>query len=254
MTTTSSSQGFERQCTATCYEKNSSHEQEAIYHSSKKVRQEQEEGDPSKNSFKNSKSEEIVINKKVIRFPDPKQDVDPDAFLSQLVEAQYGFIPTTRAGLDMNDFFPQVTEEQIAAYEIALVVACRSNDVDTLKTLHAQGKSMNACNRFGESLLHMACRRGFVDLVEFLLETCGLGVRILDDCGRTPLHDACWNPTPQLEICKWVIERDPSLLLVKDKRGSTPFQYARPQDWPTWRQFLLEHSECFDAIDKHVFS
>jgi hypothetical protein len=258
MTTTSSSKGFERQSIATCHDedyKNSSNEHDAIYNPSKKVRQEEEEEekDLSKNSSKISQSEDSIIKKEVI-LPDPKQDVDPDVFLSQLVEAQCGFIPTTRAGLDMNDFFPQVTEEQIAAYDIALVVACRSDDLETLRSLHAGGKSMNACNRFGESLLHIACRRGFVDMVQFLLDTCGLSVRILDDCGRTPLHDACWNPTPQLEICKWLIERDPSLLLVKDKRGSTPFQYARPEDWPTWRQFLLDHYQCLDGLDDDIFS
>lgn len=212
----------------------------------------------SKNSSKKVRlvKEDIIKDscKKKVSLPDPKQDVDPDVFLSQLVKAQYGFIPTTRPGLDIENYFPLVTEEQIASYEIKVVEACRTNDVETVKSLHAKGHSMNACNRFGESLLHLACRRGFVDMVQFLLETCILDVRILDDCGRTPLHDACWNPTPQLEIVQWLIERDPSLLLIKDKRGSTPFQYARPQDWPTWRQFLLDHYECFDALDKETFS
>jgi hypothetical protein len=254
MTTTFSSQGLEKQSTLSYHDEDCkplSNEQDVIDNPSKKARQEEE--DVIKISSKKSRPEENIIKNEVI-LPDPKQDVDPDVFLSQLVETQYGIRPTTRPGLDIEDFFPQVTEEQIASYEIALVVACRSNDVETVKSLHAQGKSMNACNRFGESLLHMACRRGFVDLVEFLLITCKLSVRILDDCGRTPLHDACWNPTPQLQICKWLIERDPSLLLVKDKRGSTPFQYARPEDWPTWRQFLLEHCKCFDALDKDTFS
>lgn len=183
-----------------------------------------------------------------VKLPDPKQNIDPDAFLSQLLQAQYGFTLKTKDALSMKDFFPQVTEEQISAYDMKLVAACRENDVDTVKSLVAEGHSAECCNRFGESLLHMACRRGFKDMVDYFLTEPKLSVRIRDDCGRNPCHDACWNPSPQLEILQWLIEKDPSLLLITDKRGSTPFAYARPQDWPVWRQFLLDNRSCFDAL------
>ena len=204
--------------------------------------------------------EDIINDKKDGKFdvqlPDPMKHVDPDVFLSQLVEALYGYAPKTKDALSLNDFFPEITDDQIAAYDIKLVAACRENDVETVKTLFSAGRSVECCNRFGESLLHMACRRGFVDMVKFLLEDAKLSVRIRDDCGRTPLHDACWNPHPQVEILKWLIEKDPALLLIEDKRGSTPFRYARPQDWPIWRQFLLDNRTCFDALvdSKDTFS
>ena len=54
---------------------------------------------------------------------------------------------------------------------------------------------MDCFNRFGESLLNIACRRGFEDIVAYLLEQESVSVRHCDDCGRTPLHDACWHPT-----------------------------------------------------------
>lgn len=191
------------------------------------------------------------IIKKEVKLPDPTQNVDPDTFLAQLIEAQYGFTLKQKDALSMeDDFFPEITEEQIAAYDIKLVAACRENDVDTLKSLiENEGQSAECCNRFGESLLHMACRRGFKDIVEYFLTEPKLSVRIRDDCGRTPLHDCCWNPQAQTEMMKWLIERDPCLLLLTDKRGSTPFAYARPQDWPTWRQFLLDNRSCFDALE-----
>jgi ankyrin repeat protein len=174
-------------------------------------------------------------------LPDPDQDVDPDVFLAKLVESICGFTPKTKPALSL-DCFPEISEERIAAYDMQLVVACRENNVDTLKELYQQQNAkLDCCNRFGESLLHMSCRRGFQEMVTFLLTEAQLNVHIRDDCGRNPFHDACWNPTPQLEICELLLERDPSLLLITDSRGFTPFQYARPQDWPTWRQWLLDH-------------
>ena len=58
---------------------------------------------------------------------------------------------------------------------------------------------MTACNRFGESIVHMACRRADFEVVDFLLENIG-DVWGVDDFGRTPLHDACWRPEPRFDI------------------------------------------------------
>jgi hypothetical protein len=86
-------------------------------------------------------------------------------------------------------------------------------------------------------------------MVQFLLsEPVNLNVRIRDDFGRSPLHDACWNPEPQLEIASWIMQRDPSLFLIADKRGFSPFQYARPSDYPVWRQFLFGQREHLEAL------
>lgn len=223
-------------------------------HVSKKVREGSIDIINKEEFLKDSSSE----SQEQVQLPDVHQNVDPDVFLAQLLQAQYGFSLKTKDALSMkDDFFPQVTEDQIAAYDMKLVAACRENDVDTVKALVSlDGQSAECCNRFGESLLHMACRRGFKDMVDYFLTDIKLSVRICDDCGRTPLHDACWNPHPQLEILQWLIEKDPCLLLLADKRGSTPFQYARPQDWPTWRQFLLDNRRCFDALKdcKDIFS
>merc|ERR1711966_62011 len=84
---------------------------------------------------------------------------------------------------------------------------------------------------FGESLMHMACRRGYGDIVSFFLNEGGVNVRIRDDCGRTPLHDACWHRKCQYEIVDSIVRLDPSLLCISDKRGHTPFAYARREDW-----------------------
>lgn len=192
-----------------------------------------------------------------VTLPDPDQNVDPDEFLAQLVEALVGYRPKTRSTLSLDDnFFPQhISEDKIAAYDVELVAACRDNDVAKLKELSLSSR-LDCCNRFGETLLHMSCRRGFQETVDYLLQDVQLSVRVRDDCGRTPFHDACWNPTPQLDICTQLLERDPALLLLTDNRGATPFQYARPQHWPTWRKFLLQHCAHLEALKEaeNVFS
>jgi hypothetical protein len=183
-----------------------------------------------------------------IELPHVDEDVSPDDFLLKLICAQYNVSLQAKPALSLENFFSAVSEEQMAAYNMQIITTARNNDLDGLKKLHSEGQRLDCSNRFGESLLNMACRRGFEDIVEYLLEQPDINVRISDDGGRTPLHDACWHPSPQLSICKWLIERDPSLFLISDKRGCTAFQYARPQHWLIWRTFLFENRECLKAL------
>lgn len=177
-------------------------------------------------------------------LPDPSIQVSPDEYLLMLTKAKFGIELEAKPALSLDSFFVQVTEEQMAAYTMEAVSAVRNNDLEKLKELHAEGQSLDCFNRFGESLLNMACRRGFESIVLYLLESDRVDVRISDDGGRTPLHDACWNPTPQLRICQGLIARDPALLLVADRRGCTAFQYARKEHWDQWRKFLFDNREC----------
>ncbi len=68
--------------------------------------------------------------------------------------------------------------------------------------------------------------------------------RVRDDMGRTPMHDACWSSAaPNHDIMKILIGAAPELLLSKDKRGHSPFDYARREYWPNWVTFLNEHRQ-----------
>lgn len=187
------------------------------------------------------------------KIPDPKESkAEPDEYLKELVKAMFGVDVKVRNGLDLGEeYFKPITEAQQAAYTMEVLTPARENDVKTLKELvAAKGPQVvNCVNRFGESLLNLACRRGFTEVAEFLLsDEISLDVRLKDDFGRTPLHDTCWHPKPQQDICSWLIQRDPSLLLVTDKRGNTPFMYARAEDFPTWRQFLFDNRDSLQLL------
>lgn len=74
--------------------------------------------------------------------------------------------------------FHSPTKEMIYEYKTEIVTAVRSNDVEMARRLYKEGKfKCNACNRFGESILHIACRRGHYGMVQFLIEDVGLRVK-----------------------------------------------------------------------------
>lgn len=189
-------------------------------------------------------------------------DLSPDAYVLKLFQAVLGFQLVTRPTLEASSltynstqdpFIKPISEEQLANYDVDVVAACRENDLEELRLLHGTGRSLSCCNRYGESLLHMACRRGFFPIVSFLVHGTGAAIRITDDCGRTPLHDALWHRDCQYSVVDLLIQLDPSLLLLCDKHGHTPFSYARREHWEVWKQFLWDRREhILQAVDVEV--
>lgn len=130
------------------------------------------------------------------------------------------------------------------AYDLEAVNAIRKGDVENLRKLMEQGKDLNACNRFGESLIHMACRRSDVDVVKFLVHEAHVNLEVTDDFGRSPVHDACWTTIPNFDVMDLLIRNvSPETLLAEDVRGHTAFHYARKEHWTQWVEFLAEREE-----------
>lgn len=142
-------------------------------------------------------------------------------------------------------FFTDPTEDDYSSYQEDVLKALRSRNIDKLRVLIKSGRSLQCCNRFGESLMHMACRRSFDDVVKFLITEAGVSVRVKDDLWRTPLHDAFWTAEPNKNLIKILLNEEPSLLFISDKRGHTPLDYCRKIDWQMWNEFL---SEICDGI------
>ena len=146
--------------------------------------------------------------------------------------------------LDYANFFTKPTEEQIAAYDAQKTTAVRNGDMATLRSLLEAGENLNCCNKFGESLIHMACRRAHIDVVRFLLQEANVSLNARDDYGRTPLHDCCWRPSSSYELMELLLsEVDPRILLLKDVRGHAPFDYSRKDQWEGWNDFLESRKE-----------
>mmetsp|Transcript_3886 Transcript_3886/g.8328 ORF Transcript_3886/g.8328 Transcript_3886/m.8328 type:complete len:408 (-) Transcript_3886:189-1412(-) len=128
------------------------------------------------------------------------------------------------------------TPLQMASYGPRMVQIIKSSDDRALRDTLNVGLSPNPCNQFGESLLHMICRRGDVSLLNVMIEA-GTSLQVCDDYGRTPLHDAFWAARPSYEVVSIILKRDPGLFFMKDRRGALPLSYVHKDhknDWCTW--------------------
>mmetsp|Transcript_18845 Transcript_18845/g.52640 ORF Transcript_18845/g.52640 Transcript_18845/m.52640 type:complete len:258 (-) Transcript_18845:94-867(-) len=147
---------------------------------------------------------------------------------------------------DCESRFLPITTAMLEAYHTEILTAVRSNDLEKAQQLYREGQfqhGTNACNRFGESILHIACRRGNLGMVRFLVEEVGLSIiTIRDDYHRTPLHDAFWTSKASYEVVEYLLNQPyvTELLLCKDKRGFTPLDYSRVEDRSKWLTFMWE--------------
>lgn len=138
--------------------------------------------------------------------------------------------------------FSKPTPEELANYDLKVVKAVRERDLVQVKRMLQEGHKFDACNRFGESLIHMACRRGDLKMVAFLLDDAHVDPNVCDDFGRRPLHDALWTSQPSLDVVGYLLNKvPPSMFMAEDVRGHTPFHYARREHWPIWVAFLKKN-------------
>ena len=132
------------------------------------------------------------------------------------------------------------TSIQIQNYSNDVVSAVRSSNLSELQSIYNQyGKvALDTCNKFGESILHIACRRSSISIVSYLINIVQINPSIKDDYGRNPLHDACWRSVPEYDIVELLLEKEYRLMYSKDVRGHLPFQYARKEHWNDWINWL----------------
>ena len=88
----------------------------------------------------------------------------------------------------------------------------------------------------------MACRHDLTDVVKFSIEEVGSILRVRDDYGRTPLHDAFWTGEPNFTLIELLLKKEPDVLLMSDKRGHCPLEYVRKDHWGAWTEFLKSKS------------
>jgi len=195
----------------------------------------------------NNTSETIIMSDLPdrIKYQNAKTDVVKPLDVVKDALSSSGAKCETKSSMDMDDsFFVKVTD----MYGGDVVNAIRSNDVDALRTLHADGTKLQCGNRFGETLIHLACRRSSRELVSFLVKEADVSLYVRDDFGRTPMHDCCWRAEPDLELFDMLLDEAPELLLLSDKRGHTPLDYSRREHWTSLVPFLKERAHKFKPV------
>lgn len=144
------------------------------------------------------------------------------------------------SSFELENFFHSYSESEREAYGFEVMNAVRSRNMEKLNELLKQGQIFQCSNRFGESIIHMACRHGSYEVVKFLIEQAKVSIVVQDDYGRNPLHDAFWTVSPNIELVDLLVKECPSLLFLTDVRGFTPLQYARAEHHVRWIEFLTE--------------
>jgi ankyrin repeat protein len=137
-----------------------------------------------------------------------------------------------------NDLLMEMKHENFEAYGREIADAARKGDIEGMKKHVDSGKTLQCCNKFKESILHLVCRRGHEDILKFMLEETDVSACIQDDLGRTPLHELAWTSVPNFSMVKMILQKSPDLLYLKDNRQFTPLHYVGKNNWDAWCEFL----------------
>jgi hypothetical protein len=173
---------------------------------------------------------------------DDKKATSPQEFLMSNLKS-LGVDAKVHSFDNVSGLFVDPTEEEIRAYGFETLDAVRTRNVTKLRSFHKEGRPLKLSNRFGESILHLACRKGFADVTDLLINEANVPLWVKDDFGRTPLHDACWACEPCFELMDLILAKCPDLLFISDARGHTPLSYARRDHWEEWIKYIAKKGE-----------
>jgi Ankyrin repeats (3 copies) len=177
----------------------------------------------------------------------PKANMNPNETLARLW--RNAGIPTN--GVSFQNLPPRfickwtVFDVQSFRYCLPVANAIRTGNLKVLQLALSDSPTMNlnACNRFGERLIHTAARRQEAEILKYLIHDQNVATRVICESGRTPLHDACWTMRPNFHAIRTLLEAVPDYLRIADNRGFTPLQYIPRDTWREWND-LLEQNPC----------
>ena len=140
-------------------------------------------------------------------------------------------------------FFLRLESKHFNSYDSEIARATRVGDLAAVQARYKSKKPVLSCNRFKETTIHTICRRGHVNLLRFIVNETDVPIRVVDDIGRNPIHDACWTHKPNFELMKMLVTACPDLLYIADNRGFTPLDYVGKGCWREWCKFLRDNKE-----------
>jgi ankyrin repeat protein len=134
--------------------------------------------------------------------------------------------------------------------ENSLHAACLKGDIEAVKSSIAKREDVNAKDHNKLTPLHVACFRGYKDIVELLIENqANVNVSTTESPAvESPLHLACLKN--HLEIVKLLLENGADID-AQDKNKQTPLHYAIWANSELIVKLLLENGAYIDAQDKN---
>jgi hypothetical protein len=130
------------------------------------------------------------------------------------------------------------TKLQLVSYDVHILkMIIRDKDEHRVREMLTCGISPNACNIYGETLLHKVCKSGQDKILQVFLD-CGADIQISDGAGRTPMHDACYGSKPSFKTFELLLKKDPNLIRMMDGSGALPLAYVHKFQYEAWNVFL----------------
>lgn len=209
--------------------------------------EEHEDDDEEEESEKYDEEREESTHLTPTALHSVQHDISPQDFLEELYRDNG--LPTDIIPY-RHCFYLAATNDQRAAWDHNLICTIRAKDLKALKQRHVSGKTLQACNEFGESVVHLCVRRGTAEMLEFLINQAGVTPRVCCENGRTPLHDCAWtwtreeNGDPSHKIIL-LLQNSPELLWVADNRGAPPLKYIPKDKWSDFCSFIEENADLF---------
>jgi hypothetical protein len=153
---------------------------------------------------------------------------------------------STQSSYDCNP-----TRYQIACFG-SVVTDAVQNNTNKLQSLFEGGVSPNPYDtKSRRFLVHIVCATVNVQALKLMIDFGGSKiVHCLDQFGRTPLHQLCWNNDEiisgnRLEMVKLLLQCHPQMLSVRDISGREPFSYVPKRQHSQWISFLNENKQIF---------
>jgi hypothetical protein len=179
--------------------------------------------------------------------------VSPQDFLDDALKLR-GYSTERYSTID-SGYSNMPTELQLVSYDVHILkMVIRDKDEHKLRDILTCGISLNACNKYGESLLHKVCKSGQDKLLQVFMD-CGADIQVCDGAGRTPMHDACYGAKPSFNTFELLLKADPHLIRMMDGRGALPLAYVKREQYAAWNTYLASILDVYwnrrDAISKN---
>ncbi|MGB5965764.1 MAG: ankyrin repeat domain-containing protein [Sulfurimonadaceae bacterium] len=133
---------------------------------------------------------------------------------------------------------------------IADVIDASRQDFNSSETfmslINAKNFNVNKQNNYGQTLLHIASKKGLYPIVKTLIEK-GADVNLVDTLNRTPLHYAILQQ--HYEIAKYLIKHGTDVSIA-DQEGNTPLYIYLNQIEDTKVKVEMDSNLYILLIDK----
>ncbi|XP_062566387.1 serine/threonine-protein phosphatase 6 regulatory ankyrin repeat subunit A-like [Saccostrea cucullata] len=161
------------------------------------------------------------------------------------------------------DSYPQLLDKRASYEQNVLPNAVMGGDVDCVRFLTEKGLDINCSSESGETVLHLCCKEGSLEMCKYLIDTYPKLLEIKDTTNRDVLHVAAW--TGRVDLFKFLIEKGMDVNSITNE-GKTVLHECCINDELEMRDYLVnsypqllaekdafEHSALYKALENSNF-